>query len=72
MKVPEYSNQGYDIRGWPDQGQEEYTPIYYDCIERSGWIYAFFADEELIGVVIMENEFIMSKKDQLQLKFLHV
>jgi len=62
----------YDLRGWPVPGHEEYTPILSDCIERGGWFFGFFDQEDMIGVVILENEFIGSKKDQLQLKFLHV
>jgi predicted N-acetyltransferase YhbS len=62
----------YDIRGWPSGETEEYTSIFYDCFDRGGWFYGYFDDETLIGVVILENEFIGSKKDQLQLKFLHI
>lgn len=62
----------YDLRGWPPPGPEEYTPILADCIERGGWFFGLFDDEDMVGVVILENEFIGSKKDQLQLKFLHI
>jgi len=62
----------YDLNGWPPRGPEEYTPILLDCIERGGWFFGFFYADDLVGVVILENEFIGIPKDQLQLKFLHV
>ncbi len=62
----------YDMHSWPSGEAEHYTPILLDCYDRGGWFYGLFDDEQLIGVAILESKFIGAKKDQLQLKFLHV
>jgi predicted N-acetyltransferase YhbS len=42
-----------------------------DCFERGGHFWGAFDGETLIGVAVLESKFIGSKKDTLQLKFLH-
>ena len=66
--VPEY----FDMQGWPPGEAEHYTPILIDCFDRGGTFWGAFEDEDLVGVAVLENKFIGSKKDMLQLKFLHV
>jgi len=66
--VPEY----YDMQGWPQGEAEHYMPILLDCFDRSGTFWGAFEDGNIIGTAILESKFIGSKKDTLQLKFLHV
>jgi predicted N-acetyltransferase YhbS len=62
----------YNMRGWPTGEPERYTPILLDCFDRGGHFWGAFAGELLVGVVVLENRFIGSAKDTLQMKFLHV
>ena len=43
-----------------------------DCFKRGGHFWGAFEGETLVGVAVLESKFIGSKKDTLQLKFLHV
>lgn len=61
-----------EVPGWPLGEAEKYTPILLDCFDRGGWFYGAFDDEKLVGVAVLESKFIGRRKDQLQLKFLHV
>ena len=61
-----------DVAGWPPGESEKYTPILLDCFDRGGWFYGAFDDAALVGVAVLESKFIGKRKDQLQLKFLHV
>jgi predicted N-acetyltransferase YhbS len=62
----------HDVRGWPSGEAQKYTPILLDCFDRGGWFYGAFEGAELVGVVVLESARIGKRKDQLQLKFLHV
>jgi predicted N-acetyltransferase YhbS len=62
----------YDVSGWPPGEAEKYTPLLEECFERGGWFYGLYDEGQLIGAVILESKWIGQKKDQLQLKFLHV
>jgi len=62
----------YDMTGWPDGEPEQYTPILHDCFDRGGIFYGAFEGAGLAGVAVLESQFIGVRKDQLQLKFLHV
>lgn len=62
----------YDMRGWPSGEPEHYTPFLMDCFDRGGYFWGAFERELLIGAVVLENRFIGSGKDTLQMKFLHV
>jgi predicted N-acetyltransferase YhbS len=62
----------HDVRGWPIGEAAKYTPILLDCFDRGGWFHGVFDDARLIGVVVLDNEFLGKHKDQLQMKFLHV
>jgi predicted N-acetyltransferase YhbS len=61
-----------DVLGWPPGEAEKYTPMLLDCLDRDGWFCGAFDDTRLIGAVVLESRFIGRRKDQLQLKFLHV
>jgi predicted N-acetyltransferase YhbS len=62
----------YDMSGWPIGKPEHYTPILLDCFDHGGHFWGAFSGELLVGVVVLENRFIGSAKDTLQMKFLHV
>lgn len=66
--VPEH----YDMAGWPPGEGEKYGPILRECFDRGGWFHAVFDGAMLVGVAILESQFIGKDRDQLQLKFLHV
>ncbi len=61
----------YDMQGWPPGEPEHYHPHLEDCYARGGHFWGAFDGEKLIGVAVLEEQFIGSKKDTLQLKFLH-
>jgi predicted N-acetyltransferase YhbS len=60
------------MTGWPPGEAALYTPLLLECFDGGGWFYGLFDEPRLIGAVILENKFIGSHKDLLQLKFLHV
>jgi predicted N-acetyltransferase YhbS len=62
----------YDMRGWPPGQAELDYPILADCYDRGGWFCGVFDEDRLVGVAILESDFIGANRDQLQLKFLHV
>ena len=62
----------HDVDGWPPGEAERYSPLLIDCFARGGWFHGLFDNAKLIGVAILDSKFIERKKDQLQLKFLHV
>ena len=62
----------YDLRGWAPGEREQYTPILCDCFDRGGTFYGAFEDGRMVGAAVLESRFIGKRKDQLQLKFLHV
>ena len=65
-------HEHYNMQGWMPGEPEKYTPILYDCFDRGGIFYGVFEFRRLIGAVVLESKYIGKKKDQLQLKFLHV
>lgn len=62
----------YDMNGWPPGEPEHYTPILMDCFDHGGHFWGAFERDLLIAAVVLENRFIGTSKDTLQLKFLHV
>ena len=62
----------YNMQGWPPGEAEHYTPILLDCYDRGGMFWGVFENDQLVGAAILENKFIGSQRDTLQLKFLHV
>lgn len=62
----------FDIQGWPPGEEELYTPLLLDCYDRGGTFWGAFENEALVGIAILESKFIGSRRDTLQLKFLHV
>ncbi len=62
----------YHMQGWPPGEEEKYTPLLVECFQHGGWFYGLFGENALVGVAILENEWIGEQRDLLQLKFLHV
>ena len=62
----------FDMQDWPPGEAEHYTPILMDCYDRGGMFWGVFENNQLVGVAILEDRFIGSQRDTLQLKFLHV
>jgi predicted N-acetyltransferase YhbS len=62
----------YDMEGWPEGEPELYGAILLDCFDRGGTFYGAFDGDKLVGVAVLESTFIGRRRDQLQLKFLHV
>jgi len=62
----------YDLHGWPHNEPERYTPFLLKCFDRGGFFWGAFEGDLLIGVAVLENRFIGSGHDTLQMKFLHV
>ena len=48
----------YNMIGWSPGGPKQYTPILLDCFDRGGWFYGLFDDDQLVGVAVLESEFI--------------
>lgn len=62
----------FDAPGWPEGEAEKYTPILLGCFDRDGWFYGAFDDGRLVAAAALDSKFIGIRKDQLQLRFLHV
>jgi predicted N-acetyltransferase YhbS len=62
----------HDLSGWPPGEADQYTPILLDCFDRGGWFHGLFERSQLVAAVVLESERIGKRRDQLQLKFLHV
>lgn len=62
----------YDMSGWPPGEGEKYSPILADCYNRGGWFYGLWNGDRLCAAAVLENRWIGSPPDMLQLKFLHV
>lgn len=60
----------YDMQGWPPGEPEHYHPHFENCFVRGGHFWGAFEGTALVGVAILEEQFIGSQKDSLQLKFL--
>ena len=65
-------DEHYDVPGWhPDQIKRD-SAVLLDCFDAGGSFLGAFADNELVGVCVLESRFIGQSNDQLQLTFLHV
>ena len=62
----------FDMRGWPPGEAELYTSLLYACFDRGGWFYGLFEGDKLVGVAILDTQWLGERGDLLQLKFLHV
>lgn len=62
----------YDMRGWPTGEPEHYTPILLDCFDHGGYFLGAFSGDLLVGAIVLENRFIGSARNTLQIRFLHV
>jgi len=64
--------QHHDVKGWPPGEADKYTPILEASFDRGGWFLGMFDAEKLVGAAVLDSRFIGSRRDQLQLEFLHV
>jgi predicted acetyltransferase len=64
--------QHIEVSGWPPGETEKYMPLLLDCFDRGGWVHGAFDHGRIVGAAVLESKFIGERKDQLQLKFLHV
>jgi len=62
----------HDVKGWPPGKRERDGPFLLDCFDRGGTFYGAFQGDSLVGACVLESRFMGRKRDQLQLKFLHV
>lgn len=62
----------FDMLGWPPGEPETYAPLLLECFDQGGWFYGLFAGDELVGVAVLENRWIGSRRDTLQFKFLQI
>jgi 8-oxo-dGTP pyrophosphatase MutT (NUDIX family)/predicted N-acetyltransferase YhbS len=62
----------FDIRDWAPGQREEDTPLLLDCLDRGGTAWGAFVDGSIVGAAVLESKLIGSRKDTLQLKWLHV
>lgn len=62
----------FDMKGWPPGEDEIYTPLLQDCYDWGGYFIGVFDNQDMIGVMILNNKFMGKDNNQVQLKFLHV
>jgi len=62
----------YENKGWPPEEENIYPSILEECFQCGGYFLGAFENETLRAIVVLDNKFIGLKKDQLQLKFLHI
>ncbi len=62
----------YDMSGWPNGEAEKYTPILLEIYDRGGWFYGVFSETALVGITVLDCQFIGKHREHLQLEFLHV
>jgi hypothetical protein len=62
----------FDIEGWAAGEAELYTSMLLDCCDRGGMSWGALENDKLVGITILESQFIGSESDTLQLRFLHV
>ena len=59
----------HDMKGWNAAELDRSIARLYDICDRNGVLLGAFAENRLIGVSVLESEFIGENKDQLQLYF---
>jgi len=68
MLTPAY----FALQGWPSDQVEQDTPALYTCFDRGGAFIGAFQEDQLIGIVIIDNLPLGVDQNQLQLKYLYV
>jgi len=61
-----------DVAGWEDGEPEKYTPILRESFDRGGIFHGCFDGKRLAGAAIVDTKWRGSRRDLLQLSFLHV
>jgi predicted N-acetyltransferase YhbS len=62
----------HDVPGWKPEVIAKHIEYLKDLTDRKGIICGAFDNSKLVGVMALENKFIGSNKDQLELYFMHV
>ena len=62
----------YDMKGWNASELDRCIAYLYDIYDRNGILLGAFVKDRLVGVSVLDSEFIGKDKDQLQLYFHHV
>ncbi len=62
----------YDMKTWPPGELEKTLSKLEECYDRGGYFWGVFADDLLVAVAVLDNLFLSSRKDMVQLVFLHV
>ena len=62
----------YEIKGWIPEELEEHIKDLSDLYDQGGFFIGAFINHKLVGIIALGCEFIGSRKDQLQMVFLHV
>ncbi len=61
-----------DAPGWEEGEAEKYTPLLQQSFDRGGKFFGIFDGEKLAGAAVIDNVWLGSRRDLLQLSFLHV
>jgi predicted N-acetyltransferase YhbS len=59
----------YDVKGWNVSELDRCIVHLYDIYDRNGTLFGAFVKDRLVGVSVLDSEFIGKGKDQLQLYF---
>lgn len=62
----------HDVSGWEEGEAEKYTPLLQQSFDRGGHFFGAFDNEKLAGAAIVDSIWRGSRRDLLQLSFLHV
>jgi len=62
----------FEVQGWPPGEREKYEPILLSCFDRGGAFRGVFHAGALIAAAVLDNVFLGTRRDRLQLEFLHV
>jgi GNAT superfamily N-acetyltransferase len=70
--VLELEAHNFDVPGWPPGEQQTYLPRLLAALDRGGFAWAAFDGDVIAGGAVLDARFFGSRKDTLQLEWLHV
>jgi GNAT superfamily N-acetyltransferase len=62
----------FDVPDWPPGEREHQTPLLEACFDHGGRGWAAFDGETIAGAAVLEGKLFGSRRDTLQLEWLHV